>query len=458
MYTRRSLALLAALLGAAAGSAHAQSLIGRQAPDLEIEQLTGRKEKVTLDRFKGRIVVLIFWRVNDAASLDAIPTLNNIHKNFSKGGLVLIGVSPDETQQVESVINGRGITFRVAVATGAGALRDWQIGAYPSAYILDTRGVVVWRGHPADELEDRIREQLRRTIGDAGANPLESRLRRAQQFQDRKEYGRAYSITKEVVDITEEGDSVGDKARGQARKLEESADKWLDEARETEKKGEIDKACRIFAEVSVRFAGSDVAGKADTEIGRLRGERDTKHPMRQALDNARGELRNDQAADAEAIKQYTEALEIYNEVVEKFPDTEAAKVAQKAIDRIAGDPAVLANIKAIRAEDQAQRWLDLGDRFAAVEMYDLARQYYEKVIAEHPRSTAATKAKARLKDLPTDTQPASQPTKRKASTSAGSSDGPSEPGKPEGGKPEKPEKPEKPAKPEGGGKTGGGPG
>ncbi|HMQ15431.1 MAG TPA: hypothetical protein PKC49_05595, partial [Phycisphaerae bacterium] len=49
---------------------------------------------------------------------------------------------------------------------------------------------------------------------------------------------------------------------------------------------------------------------------------------------------------------------------------------------------------------QAERWCQMGDNYARVDMFDEARQQYRKVIDEFPRSPAATRAREALKKLP----------------------------------------------------------
>ena len=83
----------------------------------------------------------------------------------------------------------------------------------------------------------------------------------------------------------------------------------------------------------------------------------------------------------------------------EYPETEAAKIAQQAIDQINGDAEIRAEIRKVQAANQAARWYDLGQRHARVKFFDLAREYYEKVIMEYPDSTVAEKAKQELKKL-----------------------------------------------------------
>jgi len=144
----------------------------------------------------------------------------------------------------------------------------------------------------------------------------------------------------------------------------------------------------------------EIREAVETEIGQLQGDAYTKRIIAKAVDNARGELECERAEELLAAQQFTEAREAYRNVVERYPDTAAAERAQQSLDRLATDPDLRAAMKKVQAAEQAERWYDIGSRFARSELFDMAREYLEKVIQEYPASTAAEQARARLKELP----------------------------------------------------------
>jgi peroxiredoxin len=400
---RATLRITALACVALVSSAALAQRVGKPAPEFESSNQFNTKDKVALENFKGKIVVLVFWRTTDSESIDAIATLNEMHKKFRKGGVVVIAHSPEEKEKVESIVKGKEIEYLVIY--GDKVHETYKVTSFPRVFLIDTRGVVTWRGHPADELEDRVKEQMRKTPP-AGSDEkaLRNRLSKAQTLHDSGEHGRAYTLAKDVADVADEAGEIGGRAKTLVEEIEKAARKWLDDARDSIRSGNYEDACRRIAEISVRFAGSDLGADAGEECAKLKGDRSTKSVIRKAIANAKGELQNDQAADLEAGSQYIEALDAYREVTESYADTDAAEVAETAIERIKTDPKIQARIKAARADERANRWLDLGDRFAKVEMYDLARQNYEKIVEQHPKSRAATKAKKRLADLPAGTK------------------------------------------------------
>jgi tetratricopeptide (TPR) repeat protein len=136
-------------------------------------------------------------------------------------------------------------------------------------------------------------------------------------------------------------------------------------------------------------------------IGQMSADRELKKLIREALENAEGELLNDQAAGLEDDEYYVDAKEIYEKVIKEHADTDAAQEAERRLERIERDTTIQKKIAERRAREQAVRWLDIGDRFAALKLYDEAREHYQRLIREHPDTLAAARAKERLSALPT---------------------------------------------------------
>ncbi len=59
----------------------------------------------------------------------------------------------------------------------------------------------------------------------------------------------------------------------------------------------------------------------------------------------------------------------------------------------------LEEIRRRREESEAKSWLQVGDNFTNIEMYDSAIEYYRKVINKYPESEQAKKAKQRVEEV-----------------------------------------------------------
>lgn len=384
--------------------------IGELTPELSAGGWVNHAGTPRLERFRGRVVVLFFFRT-DGASLDFIAPLNDLYKKFSRQGVVIVGLTPQKKELAERLIKDKEIKF--VVGYGADVTERYEVSAFPRVYLLDTVGRLASRFHPADELETRLRTQLRRTPPTgADSSALTRRLEQARTALRDNKYGVAYTLAQDVTKLAERDSEPAKAAAELLKKIEDAARKWLDEAKaaageagdpgmkDADKEARYDRASAILAELSVRFAGTDLGQQADDEIGRLMGDARLKTRLRTALSNARGQLLLGVAAEEEAGGHYLEALRLYRGVTEEFPDTEAAQAAGGALERLRSDPKLRESIKDARADDEAERWLDLADGFAKLEVYGKARELYERVVSQHGGTPAATRARERLVRLP----------------------------------------------------------
>lgn len=402
----RTLHVFAAAITLTFVAAATAQKIGDEAPPLEIKDFVNGKQGESLAGFRNKVVVLTFFRTSDPDADDIAKNLSALHKSFYPR-VIVIGIIPEAKDKVEAFAKSKQIEFRLWNYTSSQEgqepkLEKWNVSP-PRAFIIDPSGKIADQRHPGDNLEERVRSQLERTpVAGSDKAALMSQLAAAQQLSASKSLGKAYTIAKRVLSLLDENSAEAAAVKELIKQLNEAGQKAFEELKEKAKEKKFDEACPRLAEFSVRFAGEDWVKDVDSEVGRLQSDRESKARMKKAMDNARGELRNEQAAELEATKQYLEAKAIYKDVVEKYPDTDAFKAAQQAIDRISNDPTIRRTMEALVADEEANRLLDLADRYAKVEMNPEARELYQKVISAHPKSVAATRAKERLAKLPAD--------------------------------------------------------
>lgn len=392
--SRISAATLAILVGSAAWAGQ----VGKPAPELRIRDKQGGKDRFSLAQMRGRIVLFCFWRPDNTESYDAIVGLNELAKKYRPRGVKFVAVTPRGKEESKQVYEDK-INYHMLFMSTSEEL--YNVTSYPMAYIIDTRGILRWRGYPDDDLETRLREQIERTPPVAtDTASLRKRLARADSARSAGKLGRAYQLASQVLGVAED---ISDKLEKEAEKLikdiERDARKKLADVTKALKSGDIEKNCAIIADMNERLGDSEIVDDLAKEVSRLRGDKKYKDKIKAAITNAKGLLRNEQAAEIEKEKRYVAALEVYREVTEKFPDTEAAEKAQAAIKRINTTTSIQRQIKSAAAEVEAQRWLDLGDRYVRVELPDEAKKQYQKVVKQHSRSKAARKARRRLTEL-----------------------------------------------------------
>jgi tetratricopeptide (TPR) repeat protein len=375
-------------------------VVGEQAPELEAANWLNVEGTPTLDRYKGRLVALYFFRTDGDAG-ETIATVIAAQKKFGND-VVFIGLTDQKKEQAEGVVKGKEVKF--AVGCESPMREKYSIAGLPEVYLLNTSGSFVKRFHPMEDMEAQIAKQIE-LDPPVNSNPqaLTQQFKKAEELLKNKKLGPAYVTAKVLKERLGANSPQTAQVTKLIEKIHEDAKKLLDQAKEMAKdEKRKEEACPILAELSVRFAGDSIGADADSEIGRLMGDGKLKPKLRKAIDNAKGEVLIEQGQDHEASKRFLEALKTYRQVNEQYPDTEASKTADASIQRIMDDPDAQERITKMREDEESDRWLDLADRFAKIELNDKAREYYQRILDQHPTARAAAKAKEKIAKLPED--------------------------------------------------------
>ena len=87
------------------------------------------------------------------------PQLVSWHEKWSGAGLVLIEIdngSIDTLDAVETHVATNRIPFAVLHDKVGTVCDRYSVRAYPSAYLLDKTGTVIWEGHPTDSAANAV--------------------------------------------------------------------------------------------------------------------------------------------------------------------------------------------------------------------------------------------------------------------------------------------------------------
>lgn len=117
--------------------------LGDDAPDWTIPTPDGKI--LALSDFKGKYVMLDFWYQTCYPCIKALPSLHAINERFKDDNFILIAINPyDNSQQLTNFIEKRKITYQVGMALNSGINDLYQIDAYPTIYIIDPNGRIVY--------------------------------------------------------------------------------------------------------------------------------------------------------------------------------------------------------------------------------------------------------------------------------------------------------------------------
>jgi thiol-disulfide isomerase/thioredoxin len=98
---------------------------------------------LTLDRLRGKVVLLDFWGKWCGPCVAKLPAVQALHDKFKDRGLVVIGVhSADQHDGLAAFLTERKVTVPVLIDSGKTASR-YLIEAWPAYFLIDKSGKVV---------------------------------------------------------------------------------------------------------------------------------------------------------------------------------------------------------------------------------------------------------------------------------------------------------------------------
>src|ERR1700691_4180410 len=115
---------------------------GDTAPAFSIQTDTGKT--ITAHDFGGKLLILNFWATWCAPCVDEVPSLNQLQHALGSQGVVVLGVSEDESAEAYRGFLDR---FQVTYLTARQPTKDIRLRygtlQIPETYLIDRNGKVV---------------------------------------------------------------------------------------------------------------------------------------------------------------------------------------------------------------------------------------------------------------------------------------------------------------------------
>ena len=117
--------------------------VGKTAPDFALTDLNDKPQR--LSDFRGKVVFLNFWATWCKPCREEMPSMEVLHKNFEKDGLVILAVSIDRvttTKDIPPFIKGMNLTFPVLIDSWGKTDKPYKRMGVPETFIIDQQGVI----------------------------------------------------------------------------------------------------------------------------------------------------------------------------------------------------------------------------------------------------------------------------------------------------------------------------
>ncbi|NLW23087.1 MAG: TlpA family protein disulfide reductase [Tissierellia bacterium] len=114
--------------------------VGKEAPNFTLTNLEG--EEVSLEDFRGKIVLLNFWATWCVYCDAEMPDLQKLHEENED--LVVLAVDVQESkEEVEEYIKKGGYDFPVVLDTKGEVAKTYLVTSFPRTYFIDKDGILL---------------------------------------------------------------------------------------------------------------------------------------------------------------------------------------------------------------------------------------------------------------------------------------------------------------------------
>jgi len=112
------------------------------APEFKLKDLDGKA--ITLEAYKGKVVLLNFWATWCGPCRAEIPSLIELQTKY-KDHMQILGMNVDDEDETEvrAVVQGEGINYPVVMTSPQVRIAYGGISALPTVFLINTEGRVV---------------------------------------------------------------------------------------------------------------------------------------------------------------------------------------------------------------------------------------------------------------------------------------------------------------------------
>jgi cytochrome c biogenesis protein CcmG/thiol:disulfide interchange protein DsbE len=158
-------AFLASLWPVFEGSSTSVVQIGDEAPEFSLMAENG--QPIQLKDFRGKFVILNFWATWCPPCVEEMPSLERFNDQFSRRGVVVLGVSVDEDRNAyQQFLRKAGVQFLTVRDPERKVSRLYGTFKYPETYFINREGKVVQKViGPANWTDPQMIEYMNQLIG-----------------------------------------------------------------------------------------------------------------------------------------------------------------------------------------------------------------------------------------------------------------------------------------------------
>lgn len=225
---------------------------------------------------------------------------------------------------VEKYIADNQVAYTIIIEKSFKSSSALGVTGYPSSFLVDAQGTVIWSGHPAQVPEAEIEKALK------GARPpmikLPAALKPLEALLQKRDYGKSYEAAKNLM-----GGKLDDEAQKVAQQIvsdiETDSKALADAAGKHIEAREFYDAVAKLEQLQKQYHGVPGADAAESRLKELQADAAIVKAIK-------GGEQLIKAQELERSQDYDKAYLAYRAIIKTFADTQPAEAAQKAMHDI----------------------------------------------------------------------------------------------------------------------------
>jgi len=114
-------------------------LIGKEAFPFSVTDISGNK--YSLEKLKGKVIVINFWFVECKPCVMEIPELNDLVEKYKGKEVVFLGFATNDKSKIESFLKTKTYKYNI-IAESKGVAGLFKVNSYPTHLIIDTNSII----------------------------------------------------------------------------------------------------------------------------------------------------------------------------------------------------------------------------------------------------------------------------------------------------------------------------
>jgi thiol-disulfide isomerase/thioredoxin len=134
------------------------------APPFKLDSMAGKP--VSLDQYKGQVVMINFWATWCGPCRTEMPLLEKLHAKYKPMGFTMIGVNVEPDSSLAATwLASTPVSFPILFDTKSEVSKLYSVAGMPSTVIIDRKGNLRWlhRGYKAGD-ENEYLNQIRALV------------------------------------------------------------------------------------------------------------------------------------------------------------------------------------------------------------------------------------------------------------------------------------------------------